>query len=121
MIEVRCDLQTQKLREKARNLIYNSLAESTTTKTEKNQNSSVDNPCNSNAKRDSDYSVENLKDLAEYIEREVFHESKKKISNQYRRTNRKIVFVLKYQNDVKVDLIKAKISVPKFVETYFQK
>ncbi|KAL7630886.1 UNVERIFIED_CONTAM: hypothetical protein RMT77_018825 [Armadillidium vulgare] len=131
MIEVRCDLQTQKLREIARDLIYNSLAE-LLEKSEKNKNSSVGSPSNSDvdsvgspynseAENDSDYSVENLKNLAEYIESEVFKEAKKKISNQYRRTNRKIVFVLKYQKDIKINLIKGKISVPKFVETYFQK
>lgn len=88
LIEVKCDLKTEKMRTSGRKFLCDAL------------------------------SLEEDHNLPDAIEREVFHSCKRLINFNYRRTMRTLVFTLKNNEDVRTNVLSGELKVPEFVKTY---
>lgn len=54
--------------------------------------------------------------LPEALEREVFHQCKRLINFNYRRTMRSLVFTLKHQDSVRKKVLSGELKLKKFVQ-----
>jgi len=88
MIEVKCDRQTEGMRNTARKHLAGALG------------------------------ITEKKDLVESIEREVFHQHGRLINHSYRRSMRSIVFTLKHQEDVRNKVLNKNMEITDLVTMY---
>lgn len=58
--------------------------------------------------------------LADILEREIFHKCKRLISKSYRKTVRKIIFVLRHEKSENIAFKEGKISPTEFVKKYLR-
>lgn len=144
-LEVACDLKTQNFRASARRMIRDAMKrdssgvkplveesnknkESGKRKREleddnkKTKKSLKENHIDSTEKnkKSSKVNEENLNELAEYIERELFLKTKRFINNSYKRSVRKLVFSLKHQDELRLSVVNSTKSVDSLIEELFQ-
>lgn len=66
------------------------------------------------------FSLQEDEKLADILEREIFHKCKRLISKSYRRTVRKIIFVLRHEKNENIAFKEGKISPTEFVKKYLR-
>ncbi|KAL5016795.1 hypothetical protein ScPMuIL_006384 [Solemya velum] len=86
LIEVRCDDKTEKMRSSGKSFLAAALE------------------------------LEVSHSLPEALEREVFHQCKRLINFNYRRTMRSLVFTLKHQDSVRKKVLSGELKLKKFVQ-----
>ncbi|XP_074661676.1 transcription elongation factor A N-terminal and central domain-containing protein 2-like [Tubulanus polymorphus] len=91
LLEVKCDLKTEKFREKAATLLSEVLE------------------------------IENNHILVENIEREIFHQSKRLMNNVYKKATRTMVMKLKTDSNARQNLLDGTINVKEFVSLFVKK
>lgn len=114
LIEVECDAKTQNFRRIARQMLLGSLR----TKHEPG-NEDLTEANESKIKKKSKEKDE-LGDLAEYIEREVYQTTNRKINNSYKRTIRKLVFSLRHTHELRISVLDSSIPVPELVKDHLK-
>lgn len=146
-IEVACDLKTQKFRASARKMIRDAMKRETDSSgvkplveetnnnkesgkrkresevdTEKQKKSLMESKSDSTEKihKISKVNENNLDELAEYIERELFLKTKRLINYSYKRSVRKLVFSLKHQDELRLSIVNSTKSVDSLIEELFQ-
>merc|ERR1719341_3161792 len=146
-LEVACDLKTQNFKLSARRMIRDAMKRETDSsgensfgeeryKTKENgkrkRELDVDinihkksckekkNDSSKKIHKSSKINEDTLDALAEYIERELFQETKRLINNSYKRTVRKLVFSLKHQDELRNSVVNSTKSVDRLIKDFLQ-